>query len=197
MLFEELTADKLAIIDAYGLNYNLFSSDKGATFSNVKDSIRMCYTDTIIPETQSMYDTIMQQFKLTDEGYKLIADFSHLPVLQDDELSKEQARTAKVNNFSTMLRDGVISSEQYAAEFGIELMKVDAATAQAAGLAQAQTQLRGTVEGLDGIISLNNAVSLGQMDQQTAINTLVNYYGYSEPIAMAMITTPPTPQITG
>jgi hypothetical protein len=196
MLFEELTADKLAIIDAYGLNYNLFSSDKGATFSNVKDSIRMCYTDTIIPETQSMYDTIMQQFKLTDEGYKLIADFSHLPVLQDDELSKEQARTAKVNNFSTMLRDGVISSEQDAAEFGIELMEVDAATAQAVGLAQAQTQLRGTVAGLDGIISLNNAVSLGQMDQQTAINTLVNYYGYSESIARAMITTPPTPQIT-
>jgi hypothetical protein len=197
MLFEELTADKLAIIDAYGLNYNLFSSDKGATFSNVKDSIRMCYTDTIIPETQSMYDTIMQQFKLTDEGYKLIADFSHLPVLQDDELSKEQARAAKVSNFSTMLRDGVITSEQYAAEFGIELMKIDAATAQAAGLAQAQTQLRGTIGGLDGIISLNNAVSTGQMDRQTAINTLVNYYGYSDTIAAAMITAPPAPQITG
>jgi len=197
MLFEELTADKLAIIDAYGLNYNLFSSDKGATFTNVKDSIRMCYTDTIIPETQSMYDTIMQQFKLSDEGYKLIADFSHLPVLQDDELSKQQAMSAKVNNYSVMLRDGVITSEQYAAEFGIELMKIDAATAQAAGLAQAQTQLRGTVGGLDGIISLNTAVSTGQMDRQTAINTLINYYGYSETIASAMITAPPTPQITG
>jgi len=195
MLFEELTADKLAIIDAYGLNYNLFSSDKGATFSNVKDSIRMCYTDTIIPETQQMYDTIMQQFKLTDEGYKLIADFSHLPVLQDDELSKQQAMTAKVNNYSVMLRDGVITSEQYAAEFGIELMKIDAATAQAAGLAQAQTQLRGTVGGLSGIISLNTAVSTNQMDRQTAINTLVNYYGYSETIAAAMITTPQPPQI--
>jgi hypothetical protein len=197
MLFEELTADKLAIIDAYGLNYNLFSSDKGATFTNVKDSIRMCYTDTIIPETQSMYDTIMQQFKLADEGYKLIADFSHLPVLQDDELSKQQAMAAKVNNYSIMLRDGVISSEQYAAEFGIELQKIDAATAQAAGLAQAQTQLRGTVGGLDGIISLNTAVSTGQMDRQTAINTLINYYGYSETIASAMITAPPAQQITG
>ncbi len=195
MLFEELTADKLAIIDAYGLNYNLFSSDKGATFSNVKDSIRMCYTDTIIPETQQMYDTIMQQFKLTDEGYKLYADFSHLPVLQDDEVSKEQAMTARVNNYSTMLRDGVITSEQYAAEFGIELMKIDAATAQAAGLAQAQTQLRGTVGGLDGIIALNTAVSTGQMDRVTAINTLVNYYGYSESIASAMITSPQPPQI--
>lgn len=196
MLFEELTADKLAIIDAYGLNYNMFSSDKGATFTNVRDSIRMCYTDTIIPETQSMYDTIMQQFKLSDEGYRLIADFSHLPVLQEDELSKQQAMTSKVNNYSTMLRDGVITSEQYAAEFGIELMKIDAATAQAAGLAQAQTQLRGTVGGLDGIIALNTAVSMGQMDRQTAISTLVNYYGYNESIAAAMITSPPAPQIT-
>jgi hypothetical protein len=144
-----------------------------------------------------MYDTIMQQFKLTDEGYKLIADFSHLPVLQDDELSKQQAMSAKVNNYSIMLRDGVITSEQYAAEFGIELQKIDAATAQAAGLAQAQTQLRGTVGGLDGIISLNTAVSTGQMDRQTAINTLINYYGYSETIAAAMITAPPAPQITG
>jgi hypothetical protein len=76
-------------------------------------------------------------------------------------------------------------------------MKIDAATAQAAGLAQAQTQLRGTVGGLDGIISLNTAVSMGQMERQTAINTLVNYYGYSETIAAAMITAPPAQQITG
>jgi hypothetical protein len=48
---------------------------------------------------------------------------------------------------------------------------------------------------LDGIISLNNAVSTGQMDRQTAINTLVNYYGYSDTIAAAMITAPPAPQI--
>ena len=75
MLFEELTEDKLAIIDAFGLNYNLFSSVNGATFSNVKDSIRMVYTDTIIPETQSMYDSIIKQFGLDVDGYKLHAEF--------------------------------------------------------------------------------------------------------------------------
>ena len=84
MLFEELTEDKLAIIDAFGLNYNLFSSTNGATFSNVKDSIRMVYTDTIIPETQAMYDSIIKQFGLDLEGYSLHAEFDHLPVLQND-----------------------------------------------------------------------------------------------------------------
>ncbi len=62
LLFEELNADKMAIIDAYGMNVNLFSNEKGSTFSNVKDSVRLVYTDTIIPETQQMYD-LMHQFE--------------------------------------------------------------------------------------------------------------------------------------
>jgi hypothetical protein len=80
-------------------------------------------------------------------------------------------------------------------EFGIELESIDKAESMAAGLQQAQTQLRGTVGGLDGIIALNTAVSTGQMARQTAINTLVNYYGYAENIAASMITSEPT-QIT-
>lgn len=95
MLFEELTEDKLAIIDAFGLNYNLFSSEKGSTFSNVRDSIRMAYTDTIIPETQQMYDSMIAQWGLQGEYY-LKADFNHLPILQDDEQVKAQAHKTKV-----------------------------------------------------------------------------------------------------
>ena len=189
MLFEELTEDKLAIIDAFGLNYNLFSSDKGATFSNVRDSIRMAYTDTIIPETQQMYDSMIAQWGLQGQYY-LQANFDHLPILQDDENQKASAEKTKVDTFSVMLKDGVITQQQYAEEFDIELQKQDRTESQAAALAQAQTNLKGTVGGLDGIISLNNAVSQGQMDRQTAVNTLVNYYGYDSVTANSMITNP-------
>lgn len=189
MLFEELTEDKLAIIDAFGLNYNLFSSEKGATFSNVRDSIRMAYTDTIIPETQQMYDSMIAQWGLQGE-YHLEANFDHLPILQDDEQVKASAEKTKVDTWSVMLKDGVITQQQYAEEFDIELQKQDRTEAQAAAIAQAQTNLKGTVGGLDGIISLNNAVSTGQMDRQTAVNTLVNYYGYDIVTANSMITNP-------
>ena len=94
MLFEEMTADKLAIIDTFGLNANLFSSEKGSTFTNVRDSIRMVYTDTIQPETQQVYDNIMQQFGLADEGYRLVAEFDHLPIMQSD--AKQEAETDKL-----------------------------------------------------------------------------------------------------
>jgi hypothetical protein len=188
LLFEELTADKLAIIDAYGLNYNLFSSESGSTFSNVRDSIRMVYTDTIIPETQQMYDTMAHQLGLAKDGYYIKADFSHLPVLQDDEQTKAAADKTKAETYNILLRDGVITTEQYAMDFGYELQQQNATDAKAAALAQAQTELKGTVGGLSGIIELNTAVT-GGLDRTTAVNILVNYYGYDAATANSMITT--------
>ncbi len=111
MLFEELTADKIALIDAYGLSLNLFSTERGATFSNVRDSIRMVYTDTIIPETQSMYDSMLKQWGL-DSQYYLKADFSHLPVLQVDEESKANVQKTKAETLEKIQAMGVQLSEE-------------------------------------------------------------------------------------
>jgi hypothetical protein len=111
MLFEELTEDKLAIIDAFGLNYNLFSSEKGSTFSNVRDSIRMAYTDTIIPETQQMYDSMIAQWGLQGEYY-LKADFNHLPILQDDENQKATAHKTKVETVKMITELLPLSEEE-------------------------------------------------------------------------------------
>lgn len=107
LLFEELNADKLAIIDAYGLSSNLFSSERGATFSNVKDSIRMVYTDTIIPETQEMYNSMIRQWGLDAEGYYLKADFSHLPALQVDEMAKAETMKIKAETLEKIVAMGV------------------------------------------------------------------------------------------
>ncbi len=111
MLFEELTADKIAIIDTYGLSVNLFSSDKGATFTNVRDSIRMVYTDTIIPEVQSMYDSIMKQWGLDGEYY-LKAEFNHLPVMQVDEESRANVQKTKAETLEKIAGLGVQLSEE-------------------------------------------------------------------------------------
>jgi len=113
LLFEELTADKMAIIDTYGLNANLFSSEKGATFSNVKDSIKMAYTDTIIPETQQMYDSMAHQFGLVNEGISIHADFSHIPSLQVDEVSRADTMNKRADVVKKIIESGVaLTNEQ-------------------------------------------------------------------------------------
>jgi len=112
MLFEELNADLRAIIDAYGLNANLFSTEKGATFSNVRDSIKMVYTDTIIPETQQMYDSMANQFGLTNEGITIKADFSHIPSLQIDELAKAEGMNKRADVVKKIIESGVTLSNE-------------------------------------------------------------------------------------
>ena len=110
ILYEELTADKMALIDAFGLNVYLFSQEKGSTFSNVRDGVRMAYTDTIIPETQQIYDSILQQMGLSNE-YRLIADFSHIAVLQSDENSSAQTMNSKADAINKIIAAGVNLSE--------------------------------------------------------------------------------------
>jgi len=112
MLFEELNADKLALVDVYGLNIYIFSQEKGATFSNVKDGIRMAYTDTIIPETQQMYNSIVEQLGLAEDGYYLHADFSHITVLQDDENEKAKALDTKASALNKIQQADVNLTEE-------------------------------------------------------------------------------------
>ena len=111
LLFEELTEDKMAIIDAYGLSYYLFSQSNGATFTNVKEGMRMSYQDTIIPETNQMYATISQQLGLIDEGIYIKPDFSHIAVLQDDLNAEASAMNLRADAVNKIIQAGVELNE--------------------------------------------------------------------------------------
>lgn len=111
MLFDELAADKMALVDIYGLNSYVFSQEKGATFSNVKEGLKMAYTDTIIPETTAMYDAISEQLGLIAAGYKLCPDFSHIPVLQNDDNLAAQALDTRAAALLKIQQSGVQLNE--------------------------------------------------------------------------------------
>lgn len=87
MLFEEMTADKVALIDAFGLNQNMFGSSesKGSTFSNVEMGEKQAYNSTIIPDTEIIYDEFTKQMKLDKSGLFLRPSFEHISVLKADE----------------------------------------------------------------------------------------------------------------
>ena len=111
MLFEELTADKIAVIDTFGLNSNIFSSEKGSTFSNVKEGLKMAYTDTIIPEAEKIYSNITEQLGLDKEGLKLKVDFDHIPALQLDLESKSNSLRTKAEALNKIKEAGVNLTE--------------------------------------------------------------------------------------
>lgn len=114
MLYEELTADKMAIVDIYGLNSYVFSQEKGATFSNVKEGLKMAYTSSIIPDTVTMYDGLSEQLGLEDEGLRLIPDFSHIHVLAQDENLVAQALDTRASALLKIQQSGVTLTDEEA-----------------------------------------------------------------------------------
>jgi hypothetical protein len=114
MLFEEMTADKIAIIDEYGLNQHMFGQGeggKGSTFSNVEMGERQAYNSTIIPDTEMMYDEFTKQLGLDKQGMYLVPDFSHISVLKADEkkdaesLLKRAEAVSKINELTPLSID--------------------------------------------------------------------------------------------
>jgi len=107
MLFEEIDADKMAIVDIFGMSIHLFARDSGSTFENVRSGIKQTYQDTIIPESEQMYAAITQQFGLDSQGLALKVDFSHIHVLQEDEQIKAQALNTRADAVNKIINAGV------------------------------------------------------------------------------------------
>jgi hypothetical protein len=122
MLYEELTADMIALVDAYGLNQHMFganSSSKGSTFSNVENGVKQAYNSTIIPDTQDDYDELTRQLKLDKEGMFLVPDFSHISELQDDENKKSQALLSRSQALEKIVMQVELSDEERRSILGI------------------------------------------------------------------------------
>lgn len=92
MLFEEIEDDIMRICDSYNYPYQLMSSGKGTTFSNVNEAKKLLYQDAIIPESTSIYRQWNAIFKTADYNIRLDKDYTHIAVLQED---KGQSATAR------------------------------------------------------------------------------------------------------
>jgi len=190
LLFEEVEEDFQGILGEYGLSRDLFPSTKGATFENQKQALIQTYQNTIQPEADSRMRIFTERFGLKEEGLELIADFSWLPVMQEDEQKKELTNKFKAETLSLMMKDGVLTKEQYAEQMGVELTATEDETSADDKVANAQVELRGTVGGVTGIIEINTAVSQGGMTVDVAVQILVNVYGFDETTARRMVTVP-------
>ena len=108
MLFEEMTADKAAIIDAYGLNVNMFSpiDNEGQTYSNVEMGEKQAYRSTIIPDTEALYAEIGRQLGFLNDGYYLLPDFSHIDVLSENKNQEADTLLKNTQAISNLLNSG-------------------------------------------------------------------------------------------
>jgi hypothetical protein len=120
-LYTETAADFDKIIDSYGMKRELFAGNT-ATYENQKEAKKSVYIDTIIPDGNEWVAGFNKKYR-SGAKTKLIIDYFHLPLFQEDLKSRGDSLQANINALSKALQDGAITIDQYKTElekFGIK-----------------------------------------------------------------------------
>lgn len=110
MLFEEVSEDMKKIIDAVGLNDNIFSKEKSKIQANLSDGLKMAYQDGIIPFADKFANHLTNSLNL--KGMRLKKDYSHLEVLQENQKEKSEIAERNVKAISTLISTGKYTKEE-------------------------------------------------------------------------------------
>jgi hypothetical protein len=114
-LFDECKEDFNKMMDSYQVPPDLFVGSQGATWENKNQARKDIYENNIIPSANERVAAINQKL-FAEDSAKLIVDFSHLPIFQEDLKVKADARNATVNYLSRLLQDGQITNQEYREE---------------------------------------------------------------------------------
>ena len=100
MLLECIESDFQTICAAYGADRDIFPSTKGATFENKNNGVKSTYQNTIQPQADDLMSILNNAFGLEKQGLYLYADYSYLPVLQEDKQKEEQSEKTEAEKNS-------------------------------------------------------------------------------------------------
>lgn len=120
MLFEEDENDFCQICDAYGMKRDLFASTQGATFENQKEALKQTYQSTIIPEAEEIAMNHTSMFNLDGKTEWLELDYSHIPVLQENQVEKARVNKLLTESIKT-LKDAGFEDKQINELLGVNL----------------------------------------------------------------------------
>ena len=105
MLFEHIDSNFKIIIDAFGLNENIFSRKDSSKFSNLQEGLKLAYQDCIIPFAENVAKAFTKSFNLPDGEY-LEIDYSHLSILKEDETVKSEVQKRKAETIKILNETG-------------------------------------------------------------------------------------------
>ena len=112
-LFEETREDMGKICDALGVPYEVLASQRGVTFSNLKEAKKQMYEQNVIPDVQEKVDALNMFIESNKKTFEIQAKFDHLAVFDEDKKQRAQSYTLMVNALSKAYADGAITLEEY------------------------------------------------------------------------------------
>lgn len=113
MLFEEVEGSTMAISDRLGYEYRLLGQEKSASYNDINEAKKQLYIDHVIPEACNIYEQLNNLFELAKYNLKMEKDYSHLAILQEDEVKKTAARYNRARAMTIEFQNNVITLNEW------------------------------------------------------------------------------------
>lgn len=120
MLFEEIEDDIFRLCDGYGLPSTLIATSKNTTYENQNQSRKDFIENTIAPESASRMEQFSNGIIAEGSNYKIIRDYSKLPILQEDKKAAADARKTLDDALSIEYLKGLITKNDWREKLGEE-----------------------------------------------------------------------------
>lgn len=179
-LFQGKKEDFAKVLDSAGMAMELFVN-QGSTYENQKQARKGTYQETIIPEAVKWVGGLNR--KLLSESYdKIVVDYSHLPIFQEDLKSRGEAFKAMADALNRMLVDNAIDVPTYIEEL------------ERAGITRVSTyepvQKPASTEDIQlaqAVQTIQASVKNGTIDREAGLATLTNILHITPEIAGALL----------
>lgn len=122
LLFEEVAEDSKAICDNLGYPPHLMGL-LDPTFNNQDKAEKGLFQNTIIPESESIYEQWQLFFGLDNLNLQIVKDYKKLPVMQEDQVSMWQARLFRDKALMIEFVNDLITQNEWRAENEQDAMK--------------------------------------------------------------------------
>lgn len=195
-LFEEIEKDFNKMLDSYGVPAEIFVRTTGSTYENQRQAEKGLYVRTTIPEANEWLGAVTSELR-QDDSITYIADYSHLPIFQEDLKERSDSVNSMITALSKMLSDKQITQDEYREEIakygmgdGKAIPQKQDSNQQEIETQKAQAQLRGSVGGVQGILAIQTAVSQGTATRDAALSTLTIVYGFTNEQATQILGNP-------
>lgn len=100
--FDETLEDSIKIGSIYQLPAGLVSRKDQSTYDNKDTDERSVWENTLTSMVETTLLSLTKEFALNKIGYSIKADYSSVSVLSDNELTKEDVRTKKIDNLTKL-----------------------------------------------------------------------------------------------
>ena len=119
LLFEEIEDDARILTIAFGVPFGVTPFDNRASSLNgtqQQSSMIEFYSETIIPETENDMDCWTHYLKLDEKGFRIKADFSHMPIFQKSQLEAARAFAFLSDTYMNAFKNKLCTAEEVRAE---------------------------------------------------------------------------------